>query len=302
MNDQRIGVVTVTYNSAEVLLPFMKSVLSQHYRDFILYVADNKSSDKTLDIMRTIEDSRVRVIANDSNLGVAEANNQGIQAALDDGCGSVLLINNDTEFDNTLFGKLLDRLIVGDVGMVCPKMMYFDEPDYIWTAGGKFQKLYGFRAIHRGEGEYDCGQYDESCQVTYVPTCCVLIHADVFSKIGLMDKEYFVYVDDVDFMYRALKHNIKLQYLAEAKLLHKVGRLTGGSNSTFSYRYCTRNRVYFLLKHLGVTLALPYLLTYQIYFAASVLLRKIPLSTYRIKQKAVVEGASLWRKQLRLIK
>lgn len=289
-----IGVVTVTYNSAAVLADFLRCVAEQTYVEFLLFAVDNASRDDTLRILRECVDGRLRIIANPDNRGVAEGNNQGIRAALLAGCTSVLLINNDTEFDASLIARLAAGLNIHRVEMICPKMMYYDEPERIWAAGGAFQPWLGYHSIHLGADEIDRGQHDRARLVTYVPTCCVLISREVFDKVGVMDERYFVYVDDVDFMYRAMKAGVKLLYLPEAKLLHKVGRLTGGENSPFAVRYCTRNRVYFMLRHFGAIRSLAMLMLYQLYFAAGLLSGKFSPKTYRIKQRAVWEGITMW--------
>jgi GT2 family glycosyltransferase len=289
-----IGVVTVTYNSGTVLQDFLRCMAQQTHREFLLFAVDNASKDETLRILGECADVRLRVIANPDNRGVAEGNNQGIRAALEAGCTSVLLINNDTEFDPALIAKLDEGLDANGVEMSCPKMMYYDEPDRIWTAGGAFQPWLGYRSKHLCEDEIDRGQCDQIRLVSYVPTCCVLIRKEVFEKVGLMDARYFVYVDDVDFMYRAMKAGVKLIYLPEAKLLHKVGRLTGGDGSAFAIRYCTRNRAYFLLRHFGAARSLPILLLYQLYFAAGCVLGRFSFKAYCIKQKAVWEGIAMW--------
>jgi GT2 family glycosyltransferase len=67
----RVGVVTVTYNSEQVLQEFLDTLAVQTYRSFVLYVVDNASKDKTLMILRQRTDMAVVVIANPSNLGVA---------------------------------------------------------------------------------------------------------------------------------------------------------------------------------------------------------------------------------------
>jgi GT2 family glycosyltransferase len=73
----------------------------------------------------------------------------------------------------------------------------------------------------------------------------------VFEVIGVMDERYFVYSDDVDFMYRAMRAGLKLYLLPEAKLWHKVSGLTGGALSEFSLYYGSRGRALFLYKHFG---------------------------------------------------
>jgi GT2 family glycosyltransferase len=292
-----VGVVTVTYNSAEVLLAFLGCMAAQTYRKFLLFAVDNASTDKTLQILHAFKDERLNVIANPENRGVAEGNNQGIRAALDAGCSSILLINNDTEFDHTLIAQLADGLKAHQVEMACPKIMYYDEPARIWAAGGAFQPWLGYRIFHFGEGDIDCGQHDISRLVTYIPTCCVLICKEVFEKIGMMDERYFVYVDDVDFMYRAMKARMKIMYLPQIKVLHKVGHLTGGEESPFAIRFCTRNRAYFMLKHFGIMPSLPLLVLYQLYFAAGLLYGKLGHKKAAIKQKALWEGIQMGRER-----
>ena len=294
----RIGVVTVTYNSGAVLLPFLRCVFEQTHRDFILFVVDNASSDDTLRLIHESGDERLRLISNSDNRGVAAANNQGIRAAIGAGCASVLLINNDTEFEPPLFSLLIEGMSKYDAEMTCPKMMYFNEPNRIWAAGGKFQPWLGYRATHFGTSEIDVGQHDRTRTINYVPTCCVLIKKDVFEKIGLMDERYFVYLDDVDFMYRAMKNGVSLIYMSEATLLHKVGRLTGGEDSPFTHRYCTRNRVFFLLIHVGPIYSFPLLVFYQLTFIAGLLFRRFSLTSFRTKERAVLEGIGMWRATL----
>jgi GT2 family glycosyltransferase len=290
-----IGVVTVTYNSAKVLSDFLRCTSAQTYQNILIYAVDNASQDSTLELLRACDDSRLKVIANPDNRGVAEGNNQGIQAALEDGCGLVLLINNDTEFDPRLFESLADGLYEHNCDMACPKILYFDEPTRIWAAGGYFQPLLGYRSRHFGEGAFDCGQFDRVRRITYVPTCCVLIRNEVFSSVGMMDPRYFVYVDDVDFMYRAMKASKSLIYLPHSRVLHKVGHLTGGSESVFSIRYGTWNIVYFLLKNFGLVRAVPALSIYQVYYLLSLVTFKFSARKYRMKQRAFWEGFQMGR-------
>jgi GT2 family glycosyltransferase len=290
----QIGVVTVTYNSAEVLPDFLRCLSAQTHEEFMLFAVDNASGDGTLGILQGCADPRLRIIANPDNRGVAAGNNQGIRAALSAGCSSVLLINNDTEFESTLMAELEDGLVRHQVEMACPKMMYYGKPDRIWAAGGAFQRWRGYRSVHIGDGDADRGQYDVARLVTYVPTCCVLIKKEVFEKIGMMDERYFVYWDDTDFMYRAMKAGVRLIYLPEAKLLHKVATLTGGPTTPLAMRYGTRNSIYFLLKHFGIILTLPWLALNQVIWCQEIILKRKPKSWFAMKQSAFRESLSMW--------
>jgi len=284
----KVGLVTVLYNSSDVLIDFLGSVERQSYKNFVTYCVDNASKDDSVE-QCSARGSRFVVIKNYKNVGVAEANNQGIRAALADGCDSILLINNDTVFPPDLIEVLLAGLGRHSCDMTTPKIYYHDRPNVIWCAGGRFQLRKSYHTEHIGVGSIDAGQYDTSTRVTYVPTCCLLIRHKVFERVGLMDSRYFVYSDDADFLYRCLREDLKVWYLPEAKLWHKVSSLTG-ANSDFSAHYCTRNRIYFLRKHLPYWMALGLYLKSQLRSVVALLVGKISLSSWKQRRKSSAEG------------
>jgi len=287
-----IGVVTVTYNSASVIRGFMDSLLPQTHSEFNLYLIDNASSDETVALLANYRDSRVSIIRNHDNVGVAEGNNIGIRAALKDGCAFVLLINNDTVFDSDLLSKLMEGLRQHDSEMVVPKIVFFDEPDKIWSAGGYFSALHG-ASRHFGFAQKDDGRFDQPRVVSYNPTCCMLIKREVFDRIGLMDANYFVYFDDTDFCLRAYRAGVKLFYLPGVRLKHKASTLTG-AQSSFTVRYHTRNHVYYFLKNYSRWLSFFYCPAYYFYIIVEHLFIFRRPKAFWVAQKAFWEGIFLF--------
>ncbi len=104
-----LGIVTVTYNSARVLQDFLGVAGTAGVRSFRVYAIDNASADGSAAILEVAarQDARIVLVRNTDNVGVAEANNQGIVLATQDGCSHVLLLNNDTVFAATLFRDLM---------------------------------------------------------------------------------------------------------------------------------------------------------------------------------------------------
>jgi GT2 family glycosyltransferase len=294
-NTSKTAVVTVTYNSSQVIVDFMSSILRQTFSEFTLYIVDNASSDQTLEHVARYRDPRICVIANAENIGIAEANNQGILAGLASGCESVLLINNDTEFESSLLEKLVAGLEQYACEMIAPKILFHDNQHIIWSAGGGFNPLKGYAGFHFGLGQSDRGQFDNGRLVEHAPACCLLVRKEVFERIGLMDTRYFVYLDDTDFCYRAKRAGIRLRYLPSATLLHKASSLTGGPESDFSIRYRTRNQVYFMLKHLGPWRGLYYLPAFQIHQVIKLVSREIDLAGFFLRESAFIEGLKVWR-------
>jgi len=290
-NSFRIGVVTVTYNSAIVVPGFMDSVLKQSHSDFILYVVDNASSDETLRLVSGYSDARIVPIRNVDNTGVAEGNNVGIRAALRDGCTFVLLLNNDTVFDAGLFATLLRGLDESQCAMIVPKILYFDPSNKIWSAGGAFSRWRGM-SWHFGFNQIDDGRFDQPLEVEYSPTCCMLIRNNVFERVGLMDTKYFVYFDDTDFCLRAYRRGIKLLYLPTAAVYHKVSSLTG-YRSNLAIRYLIRSHVYYVMKQFPLWMAAYYLPVCQINAARKSLQTENPWKAFLVAESAFWEGLQL---------
>ena len=254
---EKIGVVTVTYNSDKVLQPFLSDLFAQSFRNFNLYVIDNASEDKTLKILDDLNDNRVNQIRNHSNIGVAAANNIGIKKALEDKCSHILILNNDIEFSNSLFKDMLISIKKENCSMMTPKIMYHSDKDIIWYAGGGFKKSNGYLPYHTGFNENIKNNNYQSLYVDYASTCCLLIKKDVFETIGYMDEKYFVYFDDTDFLFRVKKEGVhKIYYDSDVTLFHKVGSLTKSLTKEFDRSYRThfflkqniRNHIYFLRK------------------------------------------------------
>jgi hypothetical protein len=203
----------------------------------------------------------------------------------------VLLINNDTEFSEHLFARLYAGLEAHRCDMTTGKMLYYAPPDVIWCAGGWLDRKRFFGAFHYGMGQRDVGQFEEARLVTYAPTCCLLVRRSVFDRVGLMDPKYFVYNDDVDFLYRCLQRDVSLWYIPDAKLNHKVSSLSGGDNSEFAIRYMTRNRMYFLRKHLPAWQVLLWGVHFLAYTAPKRLLSgRDTVRIWRLRCVSLLEG------------
>ncbi len=287
-----VGIVTVTYNSANVLAGFMASLLAQTWPDWKLYAIDNASSDQTPALLAQYVDARVSVTLNRENVGVAAGNNQGIRSALAAGCAYIWLINNDTEFGPELLQNLVRQSAAQPCDIVTPKIMYYAPPHRIWAAGGYFSRWRAYASLHYGQGEQDLGQYDTPRWIDFAPTCCLLINARVFDRIGLMDETYFVYFDDADFCFRAKRAGLRMLYWPQAVLSHKESSLTGGRKSEFALRFSARNKLYFLKKNLG-PVWLGWAALYQIYLLLRIITGRDSIADFKLRQRSFLEGLKL---------
>src|SRR5882762_8177469 len=103
----KIGIVTVLYNSSDVLPDFFRSLHAQMYSNFVVYAVDNASSDDSVDLCRQ-QGPRFVMMLNAGNIGFASGTNQGILQALKDGCETILLLNNDVSFEPDFLQRLVE--------------------------------------------------------------------------------------------------------------------------------------------------------------------------------------------------
>lgn len=245
----KIGLVTVLYKSDEVLDGFFKSVSKQTHKEYVLYLIDNsvnEQSNKVIaDCIAAHPIAAYRHIKNADNVGVAKGNNIGIEAALNDSCTHVLILNNDIEIEQeTAFAS---QLVLSEKGeqIIVPKIYYPDRT--IWMAGGAMNKWRAL-GIHYGFNKTDNNSYNVPKFITYAPTCYMLVNSAVFEKVGMMDEKYFAYYDDTDFVYRVCKAGYKLYYDPSVTIVHKVSHSSGGDSSFYIY-YSNRNKLYFIRKN-----------------------------------------------------
>jgi GT2 family glycosyltransferase len=289
----KLGLVTVLYKSENVLEDFLKSIANQTYKQYLLIMIDNSPSDETRHMIKCLNDVYnlpLLHIEMEGNIGVAAGNNVGIKVAFSNSCEDIILLNNDIVFNNNDLFDTLYRLSKTH-SIIVPKIYYY-KTNTIWYAGGLIRRWFGF-VKHIGIDKIDSNSNFNTPHYTkYAPTCFAYIKKDVFCKVGLMDEQYFVYVDDTDFMYRASLQKIYIWFEPSITIEHKVSQSTGGQTSDFSLYYDTRNKIYFSKKYNNI-----------FYFASSfaficiftyVLAKKSNrTSATKIVYKAIIDGIKM---------
>ena len=204
----------------------------------------------------------VTLVTTLQNTGFAVGNNLGIKQGLKWGAKYFLLINNDVIVDKKFLLPLFKAVSKG-AGLAVPKIYFAKGYEYhrdrylpsergkvIWYAGGKFDwnEVFG---RHIGVDEVDTGQHDEAKTVDFANFCCVLIKREVFKKIGLLNRDYFLYWEDADFSHRAELAGFKQVFVPESKIWHKSSGSSGSGSKLHDY-YITRNRLVFGFKYAGL--------------------------------------------------
>lgn len=259
----KIAIIVLNLNGLKNTIECLTSLQKLKVKNWQvnIIVVDNNSQDNSVSLIKK-KFPEVQVILNKKNLGYAEGNNIGINYTLKKGIDFILLLNNDTLVDrNLLIGLIENSKKDNKIGIASPKIFFapgheFHKDRYgkeergkvIWYAGG----LMDWKNIlpsHRGVDEVDQGQYDQVTKTDFATGCCILVKREVFEKIGLLDKKYFLYWEDVDICERAKRSGFKVVFIPQSVLWHKNASSAGGAGGNLSVYYQTRNRMLFAFKY-----------------------------------------------------
>jgi GT2 family glycosyltransferase len=215
-----------------------------------IVVSDNASSDQSVEAVRREYPSAI-ILANPENLGFAGGNNVGIRYALQQGADYVWLLNNDTIVERNALSTLV-QVAESDpaIGILGSKIYYYSDRDVISFAGATIDWGKG-RSPHVGRGESDRGQYDTVRDVDRVSGCSMLVRKEVCERVGLLDDDFFLYAEDVDWCVRARIAGYRCVYVPASMVFHKEAASVKGKDGkgTLFLYYNTRNFLKMIAKH-----------------------------------------------------
>jgi GT2 family glycosyltransferase len=240
-----VGVVVLNFKVADLAIKAIQSVKKSSFVHIKIYAVDNDSKDGFEENVKKIDN--VVFIQTGANLGYTGGNNVGIKRALEDGCEWVFLLNPDAVVEKETIETLVERAEKNSAQIVNPKI-YFADSKIIWFAGKEFDQL-NVLGHHRGVDEQDVGKYDTEEELEDGTGCAMLIHKQVFEKIGMLDERYFLYYEESDFCFRARKAGFKIMYIPKAVVYHDNAKSTGLGSPLQDY-FITRNRMLFASKFL----------------------------------------------------
>jgi len=123
------------FNAEQYVYKTIHSILDQTYQDFELIVVDDKSSDNSVDIVRSINDNRIKLYFNEKNMGIAYTRNYAISLSN----GKYIAIMDDDDIapdyrfkDETVF---LDEH--KDIDIVAGNTCIIDENDKVTGMSGR---------------------------------------------------------------------------------------------------------------------------------------------------------------------
>jgi len=243
----KVSVITVNYNHSYVTEALLDSILAKNsYPLTEIIVVDNGSKEDPLPGWKQ-KYPTVIFIRSEKNLGFAGGNNLGIKQASGD---YFFLVNNDTEFTAHLIDTLVTTLDSDKkIGMVSPKIQYYDQPGVLQYAG--FTKMNYYTARNRciGQFEKDDGQYDHLTGETgFAHGAAMMVKREAVERAGMMAENFFLYYEEMDWCEHIKQAGYSIWINMQALIYHKESVSVGNQTALKEY-FMNRNRILFIRRN-----------------------------------------------------
>lgn len=237
MDQPRVSVVIVNYNTRDLLRACLQSIESHHES----IVVDNASSDGSAEMVAA-EFPAVSLIRSERNLGFGAGNNLGMGAARG---RYILLLNSDAEAMPGGIDVLADAMEEGVVA-VGGKLLHPDGRLQESAAGHLTlwvvfcEQLYLERLFH---AYWRSSALQKGGDVAQVMGACLMMR-----PVERFDERYFLYCEDTDLCLRLGRHG-RIRYVPSAEFIHHLGASSTTNRWKSVARYNRGKELYFRLHH-----------------------------------------------------
>jgi GT2 family glycosyltransferase len=217
-----LSVIIVNYNGLQFLQSCFDSLVQNlNEINYEIIVFDNNSVDESAVFIKE-RYPNVVFIESKQNLGFGVGNNRAVAAAKGD---YLLLINNDTIVLDEL-KPILEHLKSDDsIGVIGIKMLN-KQKDYLQSVGNfpnPTNMLQLKKLLLLGK-EFEFGNFNkDSYEVDWMAGSFLMLSKQTYQEIGGFDKDYFMYVEDVDFCKKIANLGYKRIFLPDFSYIHFVG-------------------------------------------------------------------------------
>ena len=218
MNDRSLTITVLmpVYNGSRYLAEAIESILNQTFTDFEFLIIDDASKDNSLDIIKSYDDSRIRLVENDHNLGQTATLNKGIKIAK---------------------GKYIARLDQDDLSL--PKRLekqvkYLEDNPNICVVGSWWENIdennRTLKTVRLPIQAVECGFWLFIYGEQPVGHPCVMFRATEIISLGGYNEIYNI-AQDADLWLRASANNLQFANIPEVLLSYRIHGKQGSKNS-----------------------------------------------------------------------
>lgn len=254
---ETIDILIIHLNGEAVLRNCINSIYKNSPQNINVFVLLNSIGDNSENMLKK-DFSKVKIFKSEKRIGFAEGCNFLARKSNSD---YIVFLNNDAFVEKGWLDELYNTMKRHPKCVACqPKIKSFFEKnkfEYAGAAGG-YIDIYGFHFC-RGRIfdsiEEDLRQYDDEKRIFWGCGVCLLVKKDFFIKNGMFDEDFFMYVEEADFCWRANLFDKEIWYSPKSVIYH-IGSFSsknyGKNKNLLNVRndyYITRNHVLLLLKN-----------------------------------------------------
>lgn len=224
----KLTVVILNYNTAPFLELCVDSVLrAVKHIDAQVIVVDNNSTDHSLEMLESTYKNQVEVLALDTNYGFAKSNNLAVKQAKGE---YLCILNPDTIVPEMVFEECIEfiesideRVAFIGVQLVDGTGSFLQESKRnVPTPSVARNKLLGNSSSYYAYHVSKNGRASVDVLVGAFMFC----KTAVYKELGGFDERYFMYGEDIDLSYTAIKAGYVNYYLGDVKVIHFKGEST----------------------------------------------------------------------------
>lgn len=247
----KTAIVILNWNGVNMLTRFLPNVLDYSRDEAVVYVADNASTDNSVEILKR-HFPEVRLIIFDRNWGFAEGYNKALEQIEAE---YYVLLNSDVEVSHHWLTPLTEFMDNHPEAAACqPKLLSEKNRDSFEYSGacGGYIDFYGY-PFCRGRVfdvvENDDGQYDYVAEVLWATGACMMVRASDFKAAGGFDSRFFAHCEEIDLCWRLWLMGRKVFCVPDSYVYH-IGGGTLPKNNPMKTFLNFRNNLTMLYKNL----------------------------------------------------
>lgn len=229
---EKLAIVILNWNGADMLHKYLPAVLTYSRDEAAVYVADNASTDDSLNMLRT-HFPECRLIELERNWGFADGYNRALRQI---DAEYYLLLNSDIEVTHHWLQPLVEYMDVHPEVAACqPKLLSVSDHDQFEYAGacGGFLDRYGY-PFCRGRifdtVERDNGQYDYVQDILWASGAALMVRAADYWAAGGLDGRFFAHNEEIDLCWRLRLRGRRIVCLPDSYVYHVGGGTLPKSN------------------------------------------------------------------------
>ncbi|MBC7723497.1 MAG: glycosyltransferase family 2 protein [Burkholderiaceae bacterium] len=236
-----LAVVIVNFGSHDLIEPNVLGLDLDWVSSRVVIVDNFRSADDSAAIAEVCARHGWALVRNPVNLGFGAAMNVGVARARELGCSVFLLLNPDASIERDSLEELYERAVADPLALRSPRV---DRPDGTrWFDGATV-------LIRQGRTSTAAGSIS-SAPFGWISGACLVVHEELWERVGGFDESFFLYWDDVDLSWRCVEVGGRLVVDSDLVAVHSVGgtQRGAGKSALYVFHNC-RNRLVFAGIHL----------------------------------------------------